>query len=310
MAVGFLILLVLLVQQFGSPANATTLLLQSEDLLLRAKATPPDLRRCVEWLSYVLIVGLGASLYPQALQRIYAARSARTLRRSLQGMALLAIPTQLIALVVGIAALAYLPGLEGMASDQVLGRIMAIVQADSRLGAALVVVLMAAILAAMMSTADSALLSISSMLAKDLAARWSRRNLSEQELTRLGKLCSFSVISLLVAVAILLQDNTSLVALLDRKFDLLVQLSPAFILGLRWRRLSAAPVLVGLLVGLAMSLTLAYGDFVFVHQGKVFGIHPGLVGLSFNLGIAVVGSSMGRAPTAAAPDPTREVTTT
>ena len=80
--------------------------------------------------------------------------------------------TALIAVIVGIYALAYVPGLEGNSSDQALTRILSIIQQNSILGYWLTIILYAAILAAMMSTADSALLSISSMLSKDIYNRF------------------------------------------------------------------------------------------------------------------------------------------
>jgi SSS family solute:Na+ symporter/sodium/pantothenate symporter len=141
-----------------------------------------------------------------------------------------------------------------------------------------------------MSTADSALLSISSMLTKDIYAGFLRPGASEAELTRLGKILSWTILALLVILAIALKRETSLVSLLDRKFDILVQLVPAFMLGIRWRGLRRGPVLAGLAGGLALALTLAFGPFAFVEGGKIGGFHPGLYGLALNLAIAVGGS--------------------
>jgi SSS family solute:Na+ symporter/sodium/pantothenate symporter len=288
--VGFLILIALLFDQHGSLEAATRTILASEHPEIAARARPPDLARCREWLSYVLMVGLGGALYPQAIQRIYAARSARTLRRSLTIMAFMPLPTMIIALLAGIMALAYIPGLEGAASDQVLTRLLRGAQQASLFGHVLVVVLMAAILAAMMSTADSALLSISSMLTKDIYARYLRVTASEAELTRVGKLFSWLLITGLVILAILLRERASLVALLDRKFDILIQVAPAFMIGLRWPGLRSGPVLVGMGLGLTIALGLAFGGFDFVRAGKIAGLHPGLFGLVVNLMVALSGS--------------------
>ena len=95
---------------------------------------------------------------------------------------------------------------------------------------------------------------------------------------------------LLALLAIVLKDQASLIGLLDRKFDLLVQLVPAFMLGIHWTDLDGRAVLLGMIAGLTVSLLLAFGPFAFVVAGKVWGIHPGLYGLLANLAIAVMGS--------------------
>ncbi len=136
---GFGVLLVLLFKQYGPVAYATKHILFSSDPQIIAKASPPDGDRLREWLSYILLVGLGAALYPQAIQRIYAARSARTLRMSLAVMAFVPLMTSLIAVITGIYAIAYIPGVADAASDQVLTRILSEVQQNSVFGYWLVV---------------------------------------------------------------------------------------------------------------------------------------------------------------------------
>jgi solute:Na+ symporter, SSS family len=285
--VGFIILLFMLFKQFGSISLATNTIQQMPDA---TKANVPDANRLREWLSYIVIVGLGSTLYPQAIQRIYAARSEKVLRHGLAFMAFAPLFTVLIAVVTGIYAIAYMPGLEGTESDQVLTRMLAVIQGNSILGYWLVVVLFAAILAAMMSTADSALLSISSMLSKDIYGRFIEPNASEARLTLMGKLFSWCLIVFLVWLAIYLSDKASLLKLLDRKFDLLIQLVPAFMISIHWQRMKSLPTLIGLIAGVLLSLWLAYGGFSFVQNGKIAGFHPGLIGLLLNGFIAITGS--------------------
>ena len=138
-----------------------------------------------------------------------------------------------------------------------------------------------------MSTADSALLTISSIFTKDLCAHFIKHQLPEEELTKIGKLISWVVIGMLVGLAILLQKNTTLVKLLDRKFDMLVQLSPAFMIGINWHGLQTKPVLAGLSVGLIVSIGLALLGY-----GKIGGIHAGIFGLGLNLLISIGGSTI------------------
>ena len=287
---GFLVLLFMLIEQFGPLHAASDRILASGDVRLINKLQLPKPAMLREWLSYILIVGMGAALYPQAIQRIYASSSERVLRKSLAVMAFLPFLTALIALVAGIYTIAYVPGLSGPDSDQSLARLLRLVQEGSALGYWLVVVLFAAIISAIMSTADSALLSISSMFTKDLYANLINRNATEAQLTRLGKICSWCVLAVLIVFALALKEKTSLVQLLDRKFDILIQLVPAFMLGIRWSRLRTGPVLAGLVAGLVIALVLDFSPFPFVVAGKIWGFHPGLYALIVNLVIAVSAS--------------------
>lgn len=285
--IGFILLISTLVVKFGPLSVATAGILDSP---ASAKVMLPDADSMRQWLSYILLVGMGGALYPQAIQRIYASRSCKALRHSLAGMAVLQVFATLIAVIAGIYAIAHVPGLEGVQTDQALMRIFRLIQEDSVFGYWLVVILFAAIISAMMSTADSALLTISSMVTKDVYGGYFRSNASQAELTGIGKLCSWALIVFLVWLAILLKDKATLISLIDRKFDILVQLVPAFMLGIRWGRLQAGPVVLGLVTGLVVSLVLAFGPFDFVTGGKIWGFHPGLYGLLLNLCIAVGGS--------------------
>jgi SSS family solute:Na+ symporter/sodium/pantothenate symporter len=291
LALGFGILLVLLFERYGSLDEATRTLMERDVAASTRMALPPTASRYREWLSYILTAGFAVSLYPQAIQRIYSARSEMALRRSLALMAFMPLPTMIIAVIAGIMAAAYIPGLEGAASDQVFGRVLRDIQEHSVLGYGLVVVLLSAVLAAMMSTADSALLSISSMFTKDIYSRFIRPNSSQAHLTRVAKACSWITIAALVLLAVALRNHASLVALMDRKLDLLIQMVPIFMLGLRWPGLSAGPALAGLGTGIFLALALAFGGFEFVQNGKVAGFHPGLVALLPNLTIAIAGSN-------------------
>ena len=64
---GFLVLLAILIQQFGPLSAATEAIAASANI---ARVAPPDGDMQRQWLSYILIVGLGGALYPHAIQRI------------------------------------------------------------------------------------------------------------------------------------------------------------------------------------------------------------------------------------------------
>ncbi len=288
--IGFFLLLFVLYQKYGPISLATEMIYQSTNEAIREKSAMPDANRLREWLSYILLVGFAGALYPQAIQRIYAARSAKVIRQSLAFMAFLPLTTSLIAVICGIYAIANLPGMEGVSSDQIFTRLLADVQANSTFGYWLVVILFSAALSAMMSTADSALLSISSMLSKDVYGGFINKDATQEQLTLVGKLCSWCLVLFLVWLAIYLQDKASLLQLLDRKFDLLIQMVPAFMLAIHFKFIKPGPIILGLIIGVFTALVIAYGGFEMVKGGKLYGFHPGLYGLCLNILIVLVGS--------------------
>jgi len=333
---GFAVLVVLVFQRFGTLQEATAKLLIEQPEKIR----PPDMSGSLTWISWILIVGLGGCLYPQGIQRIYAARSATSLRRSLAVMAFMPLTTTLIAVVFGIMAAAAIPIQEIIAeverseaavaapvtSSPEAGRpetsssetpvatdgagSTAAKKPAPRKGAGdkiltvvcrkilegepgkpasifnrwLVVVLFSGVLAALMSTADSVLLCISSMFTKDIYGGLMRPDATQKQLTRVGKLCSWAVIGMMAGAAIALREMT-LVSLLKLKFELLVQLAPAFILGNLWGRLSAKPVFAGLVSGAVIAVTIA---FLPKPLSMPLGIHAGMWGLAANVSIATI----------------------
>ena len=246
--------------------------------------TAPSLETCNSWISFVLLLGCGAAIYPQAIQRLYASRSVRTLKRSLAVMAFLPLTTTLIALVCGLTGRIVLPGFEGVDTDQVLARLCGLIMTGSVAGYWFVVVIFAAALAALMSTADSALLSISSMFTRDIYQVHFRPASSQAELTLVGKVASWVVVAVLVVIAI--GTEKTLVRLLELKFEVLIQIVPCFFLGLYWRRLRTDVVTTGLLAGLGVAVALTAAGAT-----KVYGFHAGVVGLGVNFMVCAVGTS-------------------
>ena len=254
------------------------------------KVQAPSLEGANKWISYVFLLGCGAAIYPQAIQRLYSSRSVKVLKRSLAIMAFMPLTTTLVALICGLTAAVVLPDLSKVESDQVLARLCALVMSESVLGYWLVVVVFAAALAALMSTADSALLSISSMLTKDIYLPYFHPDATEAELTKFGKISSWGIVIVLVLVAI--GTEATLVRLLELKFEVLIQVGPCFFLGLYWPRLTAGTALLGMLCGLAVALGLTLAG-----HPLVWGFHAGVLGLFVNAAVCAVGTLLKPAPT-------------
>lgn len=293
LGIGFLTLLVLIFFEFGSPAETTALLFEHSP----EKVVPPEGKLLRQWINFILLFGFAGALYPQAIQRVYAARSGRALRRGLAAMAFMPLGATLVAILVGVAVSAHLPDqLEGAKTDTALTVMLSQIQESSWFGAALVVVIFSAILGAIMSTGDSALLSISSMLTRDLYQPWFARNASQEQLTAVGKIFSVVLVVAVTTLTIYLnfrEGEITLVQLLGMKFDMLIQLAPAFMIGIHWKGMRAGPTFLGMAVGLVFSLSFFWisgeGDGLLVWI-KNSGFNPGLYGVTINLLIAVVGS--------------------
>jgi SSS family solute:Na+ symporter/sodium/pantothenate symporter len=278
--IGFAVLVVIVPTQLGGGLTQVVERLSEMD---PPKVQVPDWQGLNKWVSYVFLLGCGAAIYPQAIQRLYASRSLKALKRSLMLMAFMPLTTTLIALVCGLTAIVALPELEAGTTDQVLARLLALIMVESSLGYWLVVVVFAAALAALMSTADSALLSISSMFTRDIYQVYIKKDSSDEHLMLVGKIFSWVAVAILVGVAIV--TDQTLVRLLELKFEMLIQVVPCFFLGLYWKALSRQTALAGLLAGLVVALGLTW-----MEHRLLWGFHAGVIGLFINFFVCVFGT--------------------
>jgi len=236
----------------------------------------PNAREKANWFSTIVLMGLASVVYPQAIQRIYAARNGRTLRRSMALMTFMPITTTLVVTLIGLAAIPRFADLGGVEADSVMPRLLEQWAAAGPAAEVAAVLVFLGALAAIMSTADSVLLSLGSMLAEDLLGRAHR----DAAATRLGKRIAAAVMVAMAVLALVARDVT-LWGLIELKMELLIQCVPVFLLALHWRGLRAGPALAGVVVG---SL-LAVGGVVFGEK-RPAGIHIGVLGLVVNFAIA------------------------
>ena len=251
-------------------------------------------------------LGLAVSIYPQAIQRIYAARNVRTLKRSLAVMAFVPLTTGLIAVLIGVLMAAYVPGLDMQSlpdgttkaivpSETVLTILCLKVMQASEFGYWIVVLIFAALLAAVMSTADSALLSIGSMITRDIYGPYIRPQAGQAELTRVGKLAAWLLMIPIVWIALGYQGT--LIQLLSIKLELLVQCAPAIMLGVHCSRLNTRTVILGMVIGIVITFGLTWaGDLGLADQNfrKVAGFHSGIIGLAVNVSTCILGMWLNR----------------
>lgn len=231
-----------------------------------------------EWWSRIVLFFFGISMYPHAIQRVYSAKSEKTLKRSLQFMVFLPLLTTMLMVLIGVIGAGKFPGLDKTGSDRItLLMLQDLAEVGSSgLSQGLVVLFVAAIIAATMSTIDSALLAISSLITKDIYQPL-RPHLSQDQLTAFGKGASIALMAVTVWFAIQLRDSTTIMALIKLKLELLCQIAPGFFLGLHWKKLRGRAVLAGLLLGTTTAVVMKQFEIL-----KDTGISPGLYGLAVN----------------------------
>ncbi len=241
---------------------------------------PPDWEGKRLWFSTIIIVFFGISVYPHAIQRIYAARDERTLRRSFQIMIFMPLVTTLFMIIVGIVGAAQIPGLDHQGSEQITLLLLTDLAQKIPAISWLLVIFLSAAVAAIMSTVDSALLAISSLVTQDLYGKV-KPGSSQSHLTWVGKIVSWIIMAGVVWLAIALPQT--IWRLFEIKLELLCQIAPSIFLGIHLKSLSAKSILTGILLGTSVALFIMIGNWAgLAIDAKPWGVHAGVWGLMVN----------------------------
>lgn len=188
------------------------------------------------WTSWSLAISLTVVAFPHMLVRLMAADSDRTLKNicRLYPVALIALWAP--AVMVGVFGAVAFPGLEGKESDRIFSMMV-----TEYLPPALSALGFLAVLAAVMSTLDAQILTLGSMLSRDIL----RPSDDPKGDVRRGR--AFGVV-IAVAVFVLWRvGGQSIFSLASVSFSGYVTLTPVLFLGLRWRRFNAAGALTSIL---------------------------------------------------------------
>ncbi len=257
--------------EYGSISSNEALLLEVKSEFFRT----PMLADKIQWLSILIMIFFGISVYPQAIQRIYAAKDAQTLKRSFQLMIIMPLLTTLPLIVIAIIGAAHFPGLDKESSEQVI--LLMLSKLQHLEGMRYVITLfIAAAVAAIMSTVDSAMLAIASLFTQDIYHQH-KPDASQRKLTLIGKLFSWALMAVMVYLAITLPST--IWWLIQIKLEILCQIAPAVMLGVHIQKIKARSVLIGLFIGLGFTLLFLLSPL----PDKPFGFHAGVLGLGLNL---------------------------
>lgn len=280
---GCIVIFFMIEYQYGGLSAAAEYLISSRpDLWI-----PPNPEQKRLWLSTIIMVFFGISIYPHAIQRIYAARDANTLRRSFQVMVFMPMVTTFFMIVVGVVGIARFPGLSKEASEQITMLLLNDMAEHTPVIGIFFILFITAAVAAIMSTVDSALLSLSSLFTQDIY-RQIRPDASQSHLTVMGKIFSWAITACVAYLAIRLPQT--IWRLVEIKLEFLCQVAPAIFLGLHFKSLMGSSILFGLIAGSCVTLFLMFANVIGLPVlQKPWGIHAGVWGLAVNfLAIGVI----------------------
>ena len=245
-----------------------------------SKLAAPTATQKATWFSTVCLGFFGISLYPHAVKRIDSASKLSTLKKSIQAMAFMPLVTTFFMVVVGLTALALFPVLDRQASEGSTLLVLKDLARRGAIGTGMMILFLSATVAAIMSTVDSALLSMSSIVTKDFYTRF-KPGKNQAQLTQIGKGISWAIMAFSVYLAIVLPQT--IWRLLEIKLELLIQISPAIFIGLYNSKVKGKSIFYGMLVGTIFSLVVMVANKLGLSvPAKPMGIHAGVWGLLIN----------------------------
>jgi SSS family solute:Na+ symporter len=247
----------------------------------------------VGWVvSTILLTGMGFYCWPHMFASAFSAKDERTIRRNAVIMPLYQLPILLV-FFVGFTALLVMPGLKN--PDTAL---LALVTRSYPAWFAGFVGGAGAVTA--MVPASMLLLVASTLVAKNLYRPSRSGAVSEEHLMRASR--GFMLLIAGMALMLALWSPNELVKLLIFGYDGIAQFFPGIVLGVFVRRITARPVMLGLLAGEVVVISLIWSG-----HDPFLGLNAGFVGLAVN-GLVTI-ASMGivnAVPRVGAPVPETE----
>jgi solute:Na+ symporter, SSS family len=235
-------------------------------------------------VTYFVIYTFGLLIGQDIWQRVFTARSPGVARWAGAASGVYCLLYGVAGALVGMGASVLLPGLEER--DDAFGAVV-----DATMPPVLAGLVLAAALAAVMSTASGALIATATVFGQDIAHRLRGRVPAETEEANVRSnrmlMAAFGVV--VIVIACLLQD---VVAALTIAYDILVGgLLVPILGGLVWRRATIVGAVAAMAVGTVATLaTMAV-------VGDIYANEPIYVGLAAGL-VAFVAGSLGSRPTA------------
>jgi len=196
------------------------------------------------WFSFMMLWFFCDPMFPQLFQRFFSARSSRTLSRIMLFYPVVCTAVFILPVAIGVIGRLSYPELEGKAADRILPMLVTAISGDAV--ASLVIV---AGLAALMSTMDSQLLTLSSIFTRDILPLVRRESRQEGVTGRIFVICLS-----LAGLALAFRPPATILQIATQTFTGLAVLFPTVIFGLYFKQVFALPGIVSILSGESLML--------------------------------------------------------
>ena len=195
-----------------------------------------------KWFSYMLLWGLSVPMFPQMFMRFYTPKNPNSLKLSASLYPLITCTMFICPVLIGMWGHINFPDLVGKEADKIFPMMLA--EYTSTTIASLVMV---GALAAFMSTLDSQLLALSSMMTRDIYIVYIRPQATLREQTFVGKI--FIVVLAIIGLINAANTLDTIPAIATQAFTGLAVLFPTVIAALYGKNISPLSCLISIIFG-------------------------------------------------------------
>jgi solute:Na+ symporter, SSS family len=191
------------------------------------------------WFSYILLWFFCDPMFPQLFQRFFSARSKRSISQTMIFYPLICTVIFFLPVSVGVLGHLSFPDLAGTQSDKILPMMLTAISGDFMAS-----LILAAGLAALMSTMDSQLLTLSSIFSRDILSLV-RKQKSHTSIA--GQV--FVVVLSLAGLALAYKPPATILQIATQTFSGLAVLFPAVLFGLYFKRVYSMAAILSIICG-------------------------------------------------------------
>lgn len=238
MAVMLAVSLVLVFRHHGGFLAANAKLMASQPELFSRPGADGGYTMGI-WFSFMMLWFFCDPMFPQLFQRFFTARSERIITRMMLFYPAVCTVIFFMPIAIGVAGHLSFPGLADKQADRILPMMITLVAGDAT--AALVITCG---LAALMSTMDSQLLTLSSIFMRDIVPLISRRNINWPPAGRF-----FVIVLSLLGLALAYKPPATIIQIATQTFTGLAVLFPTVLFGLYLKEPKALPAIFSIAAG-------------------------------------------------------------